>query len=1095
MTLSISIITPSFNQANFFPECLQSVASQSYPALEHLVYDPGSKDNSRDVARSFPHVTLIAEPDKGQSDAVSKGFLAAKGDIIGWVNSDDCYASPDVFATVVERFEQSDIPDIIYGRGTYIDDKSNYLRDAYVNEYPDSLSWRLHKEVGILQPTLFMRSSVIEKIGILSDTLHFCMDYEYWIRAMKAGLKFAFIPKLLAHGRYYKDNKTLGSRGKSLREICDTVKQNFGYAHIQWIRNYSEFLSEGLDGILENSSNQQVKDSNLVDTNIKKLLKAYNGDYYTLELLKNNKGKRPYNTTVEAMKKHQISFDVFCHPIPIEQQTQPNFYCYTVGEKRWAFNRKWKDAQIEKTKKAFEKFRSKCSQDTCVIVGNGPSLNQTDLSLLKNQDVFITNYAFLNPELLENAKYIAVTNYLVAEQGSHQFNLLQGIRKLFPYWLGYCMNEDDNTFFFNSVGYPEFSTDIHQNVSWRSTVSFFQMQIAYWLGYSQVLLIGFDHSYSQDAAAREGDILVCEKDDSNHFDPRYFKDKRWQAADVGNMEAMYLLSKQAFEKDGREIINCTVGGCLEVFRRSDLKKQIENTYEEKSYNYNMTKKLSTVTESEDFQYIEQADNHMNQENWLQAIYLYKKAILFNPDQPGRIYEKLGEALMYNRFFNDTFTRNARELQSLDEYQEEVLQLWRKGFKYQSSKTLSNGSSEFPRVLVISKIKFNQQAGGGVTMGNLFRGWPINAIAQIHTDMGTEADLSVCENYLYIPYPPTQILLGKRANKDEFIPKSIFPWQEVLDWCKQFSPDVIYARPMDDPSFYWWLSQELANRLNIPYVTHIMDDWPARYNNRADMESDLIWKPRLKKCLQSFFDNASANMGISPEMCAAYYERYQTKFVPFHNCIDISEWSSIRPEYKNKSDFTMLYVGAVTPDKELGSLQDIRDVILSLNKQGYSIRFGIYSAKFWKKTIQDNLEHIPDIAYRGYINPSKLPDVLSQADLLVLPINFDDISLSYIGYSLQTKVPEYMASGTPVLVYGPSSSPNVRYAKNENWGMVVDKKDKFQLEKAIISLIEEPSLREKKGQYARQLAFKNHNALIVRSNFRQLLNNAVLEHNK
>lgn len=1093
MALSISIITPSFNQAVFLSECLESVASQSHPASEHLVYDPGSKDNSRDIANSFPHVTLIAESDKGQSDAVSKGFLASKGEIIGWLNSDDCYASPDVFSTVLKRFQQPDAPDIIYGRGTYIDNKSNYLRDAYVNENPDSLSWRLHKEVGILQPSLFMRRSAVEKIGILSDTLHFCMDYDYWIRAMKAGLKFAFIPKILAHGRYYKDNKTLGSRGNSLQEICNTAKQHFGYVHIQWIRNYAEFLSEGFDGILENSGNQEIKNSNLVEVNIKRLLTAYNGDYYTLKILKNNSAKRPYNTTVEAMKKYQISFDCFCNLIPTEQQTQPNCYCYTVGDKRWAFDRKWKDAQIEKTQKAFEQFRSERSQDTCIIVGNGPSLNKTDLSLLKNQDVFITNYAFLNTELLKNATYIAVTNYLVAEQGSHQFNLLQGIRKLFPYWLGYCINDDENTFFFNSVGYPEFSINIHQNVSWRSTVSFFQMQIAYWLGYRKVLLIGFDHSYSQDIAAREGDILVCEEDDSNHFDSRYFKGKRWQAADVSNMEAMYLLAQKAFEKDGREIINCTVGGCLEVFRRSDLKKQIQN--EETRSNYNVMKKYSTVTESHKFRDIEQAENHMERENWLQAIASYKKAISFNSNQPGIIYEKLGEALMYNRFFYDTFTRNSRDLQSLDEYREEVLQLWIKGFKYESSEILGNFQSEFPRVLVVSKIKFNQQAGGGVTMGNLFRGWPINAIAQIHTDLGTEADLSVCRNYLYIPYPPTQILAGNRANKDEFIPKSIFPWQEVLDWCKKFNPDIIYARPMDDPSFYWWLPQEIANQLSIPYVTHIMDDWPARYNSREDMDSHLIWKPRLKKCLQSLFDNASVNMGISPEMCEAYYERYQAKFVPFHNCIDISEWSSIKPEYKNKQDFTMLYIGAVTPDKELGSLQDIRDVVLSLNEQGYSIRFGIYSARFWKPTIQDHLEHIPDIAYRGYINPSKLPDVLSQADLLVLPINFDDISLSYIGYSLQTKVPEYMASGTPVLVYGPASSPNVRYAKNENWGIVVDKKDQFQLKKEIISLIENPSLREKKGQYARQLAFKNHNALIVRNNFRKLLSDAVLQYTK
>jgi len=1094
MTLSISIITPSFNQAVFLPQCLQSVADQSHPALEHLVYDPGSKDNSRDIACSYPHVTLISEPDQGQSDAVSKGFLKAKGDVIGWLNSDDCYSSPDIFAHVIQRFKQPDFPDIVYGRGVYVDDQGKYLRDAYVNESPETLEWKLHKEVGILQPALFLRRSVIEKIGVLSNALNFCMDYEYWIRAVKAGLKFAFLPEVLAFARYYKDNKTLGKRGESLREICDTVKSHFGYVHVQWIRNYAEFLSEGFDGILANSSNQKVTNQDAIDYHTKHLLKAYNTDYYTLKLLIKNYNNRPYNLTVEAMKNHKIGLDFFYHEIPLEQKTEPNSYCYTVGDKRWAFSRQWKDTQIEKTKKTFEKFHTERVKDTCIIVGNGPSLNKTDLSLLENQDVFISNYAFLNPNLIKYAKYIAVTNYLVAEQGSHQFNLLENVRKLFPYWLGYCINEDDNTFFFNSVGYAEFSKDINTNVSWRSTVSFFQMQIAYWLGYKRVLLIGFDHSYDQKSSAQEGDILLCDEDDKNHFDPRYFKGKLWQAADVKNMEAMYLLVKQAFEEDSRDIVNCTVGGYLDVFRRSDLKvelKQMKSNFIKCSYDY-----------------IKEANHLMDQEYWSQAIDLYRQGIKINPNQPAIIYEKLGECLMFQNYLNTVFEKRSGNFQNIEEYKQAVLNHWEQGIQIDKPEDLSwqettlfpsqnkgwsdQEMSEFPRVLVLSKIKFNQQAGGGVTMGNLFRGWPIDKIAQIHTDKATEADLSVCRNYLYVPYPPTQLLGNQQAhNQEEFLPKYIFPWEKILNWCSKFSPDIIYARPMDDPSFYWWLPIELSKQLNIPYVTHIMDDWPARYERREELESDVLWKPRLRKYLQSLFDHAQANIGISKEMCVAYQERYRHEFVPFHNCIDVSEWSGIQKSYEIKKEFTLLYIGAVTPDKELGGLQDIRDVVLSLNRRGYSIRLGIYSARFWKKTVQESLENLPEIGYRGYVNPSELPEILSQADLLVLPINFDEASLAYVGYSLQTKVPEYMASGTPVLVYGPSNSPNIRYAKTENWGVVVDKRDKIQLENAIIQLIEQQDLREKIGRYARDLAFQNHNAVIVRNKFRRLLHDSIV----
>lgn len=574
MELTISIVTPSFNQAAFLPECLESILNQTYSATEHLVYDPGSADDSQDIVRNYPHAILIDEPDKGQSDAVSKGFLAAKGDIIGWLNSDDCYASNDVFATVIERFMQPDAPDIVYGRGAYIDDKSNHIRDAYVNESPETLPWRLHKEVGILQPTLFLRRSVIEKLGVLSEELNFGMDYEYWIRAMKAGLKFAFIPKVLAFGRYYEDNKTLGKRGESLQELCEIVKNQFGYAPIEWIRRYAEFNVENFDGILADSANRVVTNPEELDKETKRLLEAYNTSYDTLKLLRENKGKRPYNNTVNGMKKLGISLEHTFKEIPLEQKTASYCYCHTVTERRWAFKRDWRDSQLQKTQTEFEQLIAQRRKDTCIIVGNGPSLNKIDLSLLENQDVFITNYAFLNQELLSYAKYLGVVNYLVAEQGAHKFNLLEGVIKLFPYWLGYCINGGEDTFFFKSMGRPEFSKDMFANVSWRSTVSFFQMQIAYSLGYRRILMIGFDHNYTQDTSAKEGDILLCEEDDDNHFDPRYFKGKRWQAADVNNMEAMYYLAKQAFEEDNREIINCTVGGKLELFKRGRLEDYV-----------------------------------------------------------------------------------------------------------------------------------------------------------------------------------------------------------------------------------------------------------------------------------------------------------------------------------------------------------------------------------------------------------------------------------------------------------------------------------------------------------------------------------------
>src|SRR5690606_40329010 len=115
----------------------------------HLVFDPGSSDDSQSIAREYSHVTLIEEPDSGQSDALNKGFKRAKGDIIAWVNSDDSYFDNRVFEAVLSRFQEPDQPDIVYGLGIYVDEAGVKLRDAYINRNPDTLPWRLQQEYGI----------------------------------------------------------------------------------------------------------------------------------------------------------------------------------------------------------------------------------------------------------------------------------------------------------------------------------------------------------------------------------------------------------------------------------------------------------------------------------------------------------------------------------------------------------------------------------------------------------------------------------------------------------------------------------------------------------------------------------------------------------------------------------------------------------------------------------------------------------------------------------------------------------------------------------------------------------------------------------
>jgi len=568
----ISVITPSYNQADFLPDCINAIKNQSFPAIEHLIYDPGSNDGSVEIAKKAKGVTLINEKDDGQADAIARGMLRAKGEIIAWLNSDDFYENNDVFKTIIERFNEADQPDMIYCTGYYLNEKDEKIKDAYINKSPNSLHWKLQEEVGILQPAMFFKKSLIEKIGPVNKLLHFSMDYEFWIRAVKSGAKIVYLDTCTTIARYYQDNKTMGQRGKSLKEICDMVLEQYGYVNHKWLKRYAEFLVEGLDGVLNNRSNSAIKDEASVKKVYKGLLRQYNLSAKAIQTLETNKNEKGYQSTYNEMSKLGLFTEkVKCQEIALDKKTISNHVCYTVATKRWAFDRKWKDEQVRRTMD-FVNNPNRKRKSKCIIVGNGPSLRKIDFSLLKDQDVFICNNTFMDEELLSCAKYYTVVNNLVAEQGYQNVNAIKGITKIFPYWLAYCVQPDEDTYFVNSVGHPQFSTNMEKNVSWRHTVSFFNMQLAYGLGYDEVALIGMDHSYRQDQKYKEGEEILELTDDDNHFNPNYFKGKKWHAADVDNMEAMYLLAKEAFEKDSRKIYNCTDGGHLELFDRMSLRE-------------------------------------------------------------------------------------------------------------------------------------------------------------------------------------------------------------------------------------------------------------------------------------------------------------------------------------------------------------------------------------------------------------------------------------------------------------------------------------------------------------------------------------------
>jgi glycosyltransferase involved in cell wall biosynthesis len=232
--MSITIVTPSFNQGKYIERTIQSVLSQSIPKLEYVVVDGGSQDETLSILKKYSgQLRYVSEPDRGQAHAVNKGIMMTSGEVIGWLNSDDVY-SPDALRTIIQFFADHPEIDVVYGKAEHIDQ-----HDQVIELYPTQ-EWdftALKNRCYISQPALFFRRRVIEKSGLLNENLHYCLDYEYWLRLAQGGAKFAYLPQILAGSRLYPETKTLSAPKKAQQEALTMLTQRLGYVPEDWLLN------------------------------------------------------------------------------------------------------------------------------------------------------------------------------------------------------------------------------------------------------------------------------------------------------------------------------------------------------------------------------------------------------------------------------------------------------------------------------------------------------------------------------------------------------------------------------------------------------------------------------------------------------------------------------------------------------------------------------------------------------------------------------------------------------------------------------------------------------------------------------------------
>jgi len=424
-------------------------------------------------------------------------------------------------------------------------------------------------------------------------------------------------------------------------------------------------------------------------------------------------------------------------------------------------------------------------------------------------------------------------------------------------------------------------------------------------------------------------------------------------------------------------------------------------------------------------------------------------------------------------------------------------------------TRVDATAAFPRVLFITPHAFNKTTGGGITFTNLCRGWPADRIATVHDDP-VPVTTDVCARYFRLgpeeirkwprrgrplagaggqpavspPATAAWLVRIRAALFGDGLPQSGILTGELESWIEHYRPDVIYT--ILGSIGIMEIIDKTQRRFAVPLVVHMMDDWPS-----AIYRSGLFapWqRRRAQRLIARLMERATLCMGICDAMCAAYEKRYGRSFEAYQNTVDVARWSALAAsDPKPASPARIVYTGSVLSSAQLDSLCDCCHAIERLRRAGTAVRLDIYSPQFQTEGVRERLLVDEAIGLHDVIEDDEaFFTTLAAADVLLLPVNFDPHSVTMIGLSMPTKVPAYLASGTPVLVYGAAGVAQVEYARSAGWGHVVDRRGVDAVTDGLKHMITDLALRRKLSATARRVAAQGHDSATVRTAFQSAL---------
>ncbi|WP_162417080.1 glycosyltransferase [Cyclobacterium roseum] len=429
---------------------------------------------------------------------------------------------------------------------------------------------------------------------------------------------------------------------------------------------------------------------------------------------------------------------------------------------------------------------------------------------------------------------------------------------------------------------------------------------------------------------------------------------------------------------------------------------------------------------------------------------------------------------------------------------------------------------FPKILILIQ-PFNNNTGGGITLRNLFYGWPKDklAVATLPGLVNTNTDTNICNKYYQLgekemiwrfPFNkvkrryPSGLLDFKKYSVKEIVPKKsrmrsvflmnyiepVLKWlglmetiykfelsQEIKDWLDEYQPDIIYAQAHGRNRVRF--CSEVKKYLNKPMVFHMMDDWPEFVKDESILGG--FWKGVVDREFRELLRISDLHLGISELMQVEYQRRYNIDFKAFHNPIDFDFWKKgQKVSWQVDGDSpSILYAGRMGLGIEK-SLKLLADAVTIINrKSGRSVQFIMQVAQ--KRSWMDSYTCVK---YRPPVPYEHLPQKFGEADILYLPYDFSEKAIKFIKYSMPTKASEYMVSGTPILIFAPEGTALVTYAEKYHWAKVVKEEDIEKLVNAVEELLVNLNERQQYGKSAILLAKEKHESSKVRDDFRKSL---------